>query len=175
MTDRDALDTARAGAGTCPACAQPRADLSRPCPHCGAGPLGPADPAGQAPDNRREGGEGAMHVRAADLEPYVGLRYVAKLFRFIALILVLLLIAEVVTGLGAQGTGALPTLMAEGSRLLVLSGILWGSGDLAILLIDIGHDVRATRILLGRQAAHQMSEHHRERRESSVREPPRTR
>ena len=27
--------------------------------------------------------------------------------------------------------------------------------DLALLLIDMGHDVRATRILLGRQALHQ--------------------
>ena len=28
-------------------------------------------------------------------------------------------------------------------------------GDLALLLIDIGHDIRATRILLGRQALHE--------------------
>jgi len=27
--------------------------------------------------------------------------------------------------------------------------------DLALLLIDVGHDIRATRILLGRQALHQ--------------------
>ena len=40
------------------------------------------------------------------------------------------------------------------SRLIVLAGLLWGTGDLAILLIDIGHDVRAARILLGRQVAH---------------------
>jgi hypothetical protein len=41
------------------------------------------------------------------------------------------------------------------SRLIVLAGLLWGTGDLAILLIDVGHDVRAARILLGRQVAHQ--------------------
>ena len=27
----------------------------------------------------------------------------------------------------------------------------WGVGDLAILMIDVGHDVRAARVLLGRQ------------------------
>jgi hypothetical protein len=43
---------------------------------------------------------------------------------------------------------------------VVFAGLLWGSGDLAILLIDMGHDLRATRILLGRQLAHNMDEHH---------------
>jgi hypothetical protein len=66
-----------------------------------------------------------------------------------------LLISEVVTGLVAQGTTAIPTLLGEISRLVVLSGLLYGSGDLALLLIDIGHDIRATRILLGRQAMHE--------------------
>lgn len=94
-------------------------------------------------------------VRTADIEPYTGLRYLSKLFRMIAVVLVLLLIAEVVTGLYAQGADALSTLLAEVSRLIVLAGLLWGAGDLAILLIDVGHDVRAARILLGRQQAHQ--------------------
>ena len=50
-----------------------------------------------------------------------------------------------------QGSAALPTLLGEASRLIVLAGLLWGVGDLAILLIDVGHDVRAARILLARQ------------------------
>src|ERR1700692_1020015 len=54
-----------------------------------------------------------------------------------------------------QGPTSIPTLLGEMSRLVVLAGLLWGSGDLALLLIDMGHDVRATRILLGRQALHQ--------------------
>ena len=93
-------------------------------------------------------------MRDADLEPYVGLRYLSKLFRLIALILVLLLLAEVVTGLMQQGLDSIPTLVGESSRLIVLAGLLWGIGDLALVLIDVGHDVRATRILLGRQVAH---------------------
>ena len=113
------------------------------------------------PERQRDAAaEAAMHVRAADMEPYVGLRYVAKLFRIIALILLMLLIAEVAIGLYQQGMQALPTLLAVGSRLLVLARLLWGGGDIAILLIDIGHDVRATRILTGRQAAHHITQHH---------------
>ena len=50
----------------------------------------------------------------------------------------------------AQGSAAIPTLLGEASRLIVLAGVLWGVGDLAILLIDVGHDVRAARILLAR-------------------------
>jgi hypothetical protein len=91
-------------------------------------------------------------VRATDIEPYTGLRYLSKLFRFMGVILVLLLIAEVATGIYTQGTAAVPTLLGEASRLIVLAGVLWGTGDLAHLLIDVGHDVRAGRILMARLA-----------------------
>jgi len=90
-------------------------------------------------------------VRATDLEPYVGLRYLSKLFRLIAVILLLLLVAEIVTGLTTQGSASIPTLLGEASRLIVLAGALWGVGDLAILMVDVGHDVRAVRVYLSRQ------------------------
>lgn len=90
-------------------------------------------------------------VRATDLQPYVGLRYVSKLFRLISIILLLLLVAEIVTGIATQGGASLPTLLGEASRLIVLAGALWGVGDLAILMIDVGHDIRATRVYLSRQ------------------------
>lgn len=99
-----------------------------------------------------------QNVRASDLEPYTGLRYLSTLFRVMAILLVLLLIAEAVAGALAVGRASVPTLLAEASRLLVLAGILWGAGDLAVLLVDIGHDVRATRILVGRQNAHLLPE-----------------
>lgn len=93
-------------------------------------------------------------VRASDIEPYTGLRYLSRLFKLMGVILVLLLVAEVITGLSTQGTAAIPTLLGEASRLLVFAGLLWGSGDLAHLLIDMGHDIRATRILNTRLVHH---------------------
>ena len=155
MSERDEERTlAAAAGGTCPNCGQVRPDLSTPCPHCGAAALGPAEVA--ASEARRGVWESIMQVRASDIEPYVGLRYLSKLFRLMAIILVILLLAEVVTGLMSQGVVAIPTLLGEISRLIVLASLLWAMGDLAVLLIDIGHDVRAARILLGRTAAHQV-------------------
>jgi len=91
-------------------------------------------------------------VRSSDIEPYTGLRYLSKLFRFMAVILLLLLVAEAATGVYTQGSASIPTLLGEASRLIVLAGVLWGTGDLAHLLIDVGHDVRAARILVARVA-----------------------
>ena len=93
-------------------------------------------------------------IRATDIEPYTGLRYLSKLFRFMAIIVLLIAIAEIATGLYAQGAAAIPTLLGEISRLIVIAGVLWGTGDLAHLLIDVGHDVRAGRVLLARQTYH---------------------
>jgi hypothetical protein len=126
-------------------------------PHGDAPAPGAAAAAADVADggpHRRAGADPLFKVRDADLEPYVGLRYLSKLFRLIALVLVLLLVAEAITGLTQQGLDAIPTLVAEASRLIVLAGLLWGAGDLALVLIDVGHDVRATRILVGRQTAH---------------------
>ena len=102
----------------------------------------------------------ALQVRAADLQPYIGLRYLSRLFKLMAIVLILLLVSEIITGLVAGGLEVLPALLVDVSRLIVFAGLLWGSGDLAILLIDMGHDIRATRILTGRQLAHHMAEHH---------------
>src|SRR2546428_12595472 len=102
-----------------------------------------------APSNPKR--DPAMPVRLADLEPYVGLGYLSKLFKLMAVILLLLLVSEIITGLVTQGTTSIPTLLGEMSRLVVLAGLLWGRGGLALLLLDLGDDVRATRILLGTQ------------------------
>ena len=105
-------------------------------------------------DAARDAAIGDLHavgdVRQSDIEPYTGLRYLSKLFRFMAVILVLLLVAEVVTGIYTQGSASVPTLLGEASRLIVLAGVLWGTGDFAHLLIDVGHDVRASRIMVAR-------------------------
>lgn len=92
-------------------------------------------------------------VRAADLEPYTALRYIARLFKVLAVLMMIMLIGEVVMGIMAEGRAAITTLIVEATRLLVLAGLLWSAGDLALLLIDMGHDVRVSRILLWRMNA----------------------
>ena len=89
-------------------------------------------------------------VRDEDLQPYVTLRYIARLFKILAALMVVMLIGEVITGLVTAGTGALMTLIGEATKLLVIAGLMWGGGDITILLIDAGHDLRVARILLGR-------------------------
>jgi hypothetical protein len=132
-----------------------RHDTIEGLPH-GAGPGGTAaeDDRGHGPEHRRPSADPLFQVRTSDVEPYTGLGYLSKLFRFVAVILLILLGAEIVTGLTTEGRDSIATLLSEGSRLLVLAALLWGVGDLATLLIDVGHDVRAARVLLGRQATH---------------------
>jgi hypothetical protein len=92
-------------------------------------------------------------VRDEDLEPHAGLRYVARLFKVLAVLLVLLMIAEIVIGISQQGGAAIATLLIEATRLIVFAGFLWGVGDIALMLIESNHDLRATRILVGRISA----------------------
>jgi hypothetical protein len=99
-------------------------------------------------DDRSERDPGA--IRAEDTEPYLALQYVARLFKIAAMVVVVALTAEIVAGIALEGTGAILPLLAEVIRGVVLAAILWGAGDLTVLLIDVGHDVRAARVLLGR-------------------------
>lgn len=89
-------------------------------------------------------------VRDEDLEPHDGLRYIARLFKVLAVLLLLMLVFEIVIGLVQRGTDAIATLVVEATRLIVFAGFLWGAGDIALMLIESNHDLRATRILLGR-------------------------
>lgn len=134
----------------CVECRNPREDPNRVCAACGAPP--------KDREQRTEGGFGG--VRGEDLEPYVALRYIARMFKFLSVILVLMLIGEVVVGLMSEGRGAVMTLIVEATRMLVLAGLLWGAGDLALLLIDLGHDVRVSRILLWRINAEMYRDDH---------------
>ena len=124
----------------CPECGTQRTDPSRTCPACGAPPLR------KAGDKRGTEEE----VRNEDLEPYVTLRYIARLFKILAVLMVIMLIGEVVSGILAEGTAALMTLIGEATKFLVIAGLMWSGGDITLLLIDAGHDLRVARILLGR-------------------------
>ena len=95
-------------------------------------------------------GPPVARVREEDLEPHEGLRYIAKLFKALAVLLIFMFIAEVVIGIRHDGDAAIGTLLVEGTRTLVYAGFLWGAGDMAMMFIESNHDLRATRILLGR-------------------------
>jgi len=137
----------------CPECGNPRPDPTVTCPMCGAPPI--------RPDDHRARPE---EVRTDDLEPYVTLRYIARLFKILAVLMLLMMIGEVVTGLVTDAGAALPTLIAEVTQMLVLAGVMWAGGDITVLLIDMGHDLRVTRILLGRINA----EMHRKNNETAT-------
>jgi hypothetical protein len=112
----------------------------------------------QERDNRRSEPDAAVgppsaRVRDDDLEPHEGLRYIAKLFKALALLLIFMLIAEMIIGLQQDGAAALGTLLIEATRLIVFAGFLWAGGDLAVMLVESNHDLRAARILLGRLSA----------------------
>lgn len=92
-------------------------------------------------------------IRSDDTEPYIGLQYVARLFKVVAFLVLIAMGLEVVLGLLTEGAGAIGALVQEVVQLGVLAAILWGAADLTLLLIDIGHDVRAARVLLGRISA----------------------
>lgn len=89
-------------------------------------------------------------IRSTDLEPYTGLRWVATLFKAAAVFIFVALAAEFVAGLRMAGPDALPALLGETARTAVLAVVLWGGGDLVRLLVDMGHDLRAQRILMVR-------------------------
>ena len=92
-------------------------------------------------------------VREEDMEPHAGLRYIAWLFKVLAILMVLVLIAELVIGLRSGTPMAMTTLMVEATRLVVVAAFLWAAGDMALMFIESNHDLRATRILVGRLAA----------------------
>lgn len=111
-----------------------------------------------AAENAERDRDNPSAIRAEDTEPYFALQYVARLFKIAAMVVVVALIAEIIAGLALEGAGALLPLFAEVIRGIVLASIMWGAGDLTVLLIDVGHDVRAARVLLGRLTARQDAE-----------------
>ena len=122
----------------CPECHSQRKDPSVVCGTCGAPPV-------------REGDKRANEeeVRSADLEPYVTLVYIARLFKVLAVLMVVMLIFEIIATITSEGF-VLAELIGRVTQMLVLAGLMWGGGDLTLLVIDAGHDLRVVRILLGR-------------------------
>jgi hypothetical protein len=76
----------------CPECGSERTDFTKVCPACGAPP---------ASEHRQ--GDSPGGVRGHDLEPYITLRYIAKLFKVLAVLIIVMLAGEVVTGSSSTG------------------------------------------------------------------------
>jgi hypothetical protein len=91
-------------------------------------------------------------VRRTDIEPYTALKWVSSLFKGAAVFLAVAVIAEFIAGIRMEGPQALSILLGELARTAVLAVVLWGGGDLVRLLMHVGHDVRAQRIMLARVA-----------------------
>lgn len=104
-------------------------------------------------DQGRRDSFGPAEVRNDDIQPYVPLVHVSRLFRFASKVVLVALFLEVIARLVAQGTGAILPVLAETIRGIILAAILWGAADLTVLLVGIGGDARASRVLLGRISA----------------------
>jgi hypothetical protein len=101
-------------------------------------------------DGKLPRGHAVESVRQKDLEPYTALRWVGTLFKAAAIFLSVAVVGQFVAGLRGNGFSILPALLGELARTIVLALVLWGGGDLVRLLIQLGHDIRAERILLAR-------------------------
>lgn len=116
-------------------------------------PEAQVEPEASEADQAERARKNPAAIRSEDTEPYYALQYVARLFKIAAMVVLVALAAEIVVGLWLEGVGAIFPLLTEVVRGTVLAAILWGAGDLTVLLIDVGHDVRAARVLLGRLSA----------------------
>lgn len=93
-------------------------------------------------------------IRAGDIKPYVSLQYIARMLKLLAVLVLVGLVAEIAAGLSTEGRTALVPIFAQGVQFLMIAAGLRAAADLAGLAIDVGHDIRADRILLGRLADH---------------------
>jgi hypothetical protein len=89
-------------------------------------------------------------IREDDIEPYTGLAWVGTVSKAAAIFLLVALLGQFVAGLRENGVADLPFLLGETAQTFVLMIVLWGGGDLVKLLVDVGHDIRAQRIMLTR-------------------------
>ena len=109
---------------------------------------------GTATAERRDTAEvprlGDVVVRERDIEPVKGIRTIAVLFRGMAILLLLLMVLQVFFGVTSTVPISPGVLVADAVRLVIFAGLLWGGGDLAVLIVKSHYDLRATRILAAR-------------------------
>lgn len=101
-------------------------------------------------EDKKPRAEAVGSVRESDIEPYTALRWLGTLFKAAAVFLAVAVVGEFIAGLRFHGATALPELLGQLARTTVMAVVLWGAGDLVRLLIQLGNDVRAERVLLSR-------------------------
>ena len=110
--------------------------------------------ASSAVDTRHDSGErpsiSGVVVREDDIESVKGIRTIARLFRGMAILLLLLAVLQVFFAVSSTVPLSIGVVAAEVVRLIIFAGLLWGAGDLAVLAIKSHHDLRATKILAAR-------------------------
>lgn len=111
-------------------------------------------------NNRRRGLEAprtqpvlaGVPVRENDIEPTLGLHWVAWMFRALAVLVFVLMVLQLALGLTSTVDLSYGVLFAEAVRMLILTCLLWGAGALSDLFVRSHHDLRAMRVLLARIA-----------------------
>mgnify|MGYP003578069864 CR=1 FL=1 len=93
---------------------------------------------------------GGVPVRERDIEETRSIRFIAFLFRGMAILLLLLMAAQIVFGLTSTVPLSPGVLFADAVRLVIFAGLLWGAGELAVLWVKSHYDIRAQRILTAR-------------------------
>jgi len=101
-------------------------------------------------DRHRDRGRFVGKIRQDDLEPYTALRWLATLFKAAAIFVAVAVLGEFIAGVRMYGWGRVPMLLGQIAQTVVLGVLLWGGGDLVKLIIQVGNDIRAERILLAR-------------------------
>jgi hypothetical protein len=109
-----------------------------------------------APTNRPS--IGGVSVRDDDIESDKALRAVARLFRGMAILLVLLMVVQVIAAATSTVPLSVGVVAANAIRLIIFAGLLWATGDVAVFIVKSHYDLRATRILVAR-VEHTLKEH----------------
>jgi len=91
-------------------------------------------------------------VREEDIETVKGIRVIALLFRGMAVLLLVLMAAQLFFGFTSTVPLSPGVVLADAVRLIIFAGLLWGAGELAVLWVKSHYDIRAQRILTARIA-----------------------
>jgi len=89
-------------------------------------------------------------VREADIESDKAIRAIARLFRGMAWLLVVLMVVQIFAAVTSTVPLSFGVVAGDAIKLIIFAGLLWAAGDLAVFAVKSHYDLRATRILMAR-------------------------